>query len=593
MQRLVSSVVLVLAFSVLSLAATRTFTNNTGGPVNGIRITFSDMVWITSYDKVLFPTQEPAGVASEIAFGSGQLPNLGQFTIAWSETYASVVHFTWLSGSGSASSGSPSVCDSGQTATGGGSQQTASATSLSHAGFSLAYDVDLSNPSSHALSVTLTIHTRGIASLDLSTTRYHPVATPNSPEHIEFGAVPAQGFSVQETERTHGDPHGNVEHEPVWRLSFPEGATISVRYGRTFTRASDGSSNGVTAYLGNDLFLATGARYLILPEMQEGDFWGPAYAGELQGITVHYRLPDDWSMWTPWTALGGATFDPCTYGGSNAASANLSCLVMSTVIAGPPSTLTARCRAVGATEVVLVFSTGMRNLEKTSELMFQAFELAQGLWGEAVDAVYLGAFPTTPYRLYAGEWGNSQGFSANPADLYDDVGMFFHQVYHRWNGFGVFAAQINAGGWANKFYGEAWNCYYQDKLLNELDGIPGKWNYCRQFYDQYLAMGRSADAPVAAANQPDLTSAQQDCRAYSTGALVAYMRDREIQSRTQPRCSLADVVKEIWVKYGHHKSYFNYDDVKAILLRLTGTDFTGFFDAYIFGTERLVIPELR
>ena len=94
---------LVAAFGALSFGAGRTFTNNTGGPVTGIRITFSDMVWITSYDRALFPTQDPVGVASEITFSGGQLPSLGQFRIAWGEEYATVLLYNWISGSGSSS----------------------------------------------------------------------------------------------------------------------------------------------------------------------------------------------------------------------------------------------------------------------------------------------------------------------------------------------------------------------------------------------------------------------------------------------------------------------------------------------------------
>ncbi len=589
---LVGAVGLVVALAAISFGASQTFTNNTGSPVTGIRVIFSDMVWITGYDATVFPTQDPLGVVSEITFSGGQLANLGEFRVTWSEAYASVVSFSWLGGSSSAPV-FPSGCASGQVAAGVGSQETASATDLSRAGFSLAYDVDLTNPGSHSLSVTLTIRTKGISSLDLSTSRYHPVVTANSPEHIEFGAVPAQGFSVEETQRTHGDPHGAPQQEPVWRLAFPEGATITVRYGRNFTAASEDGNNGVTAYLDSGLFLATGERYLVLPEMREGDVWGPAYADALQGVVVHYGLPSDWAVWTPWTPLGGTTFDPCTYAGPNAATTNLTCLVMSTVIAGPPTSLVARCRAIGATEVTLVFSRGMRNLETTAGQMFEAFELVQNLWGEAVDARYLAAFPTTSYPLYSGEWTNSQGYSANQGDPNGDLWMFLHQIYHRWNGW-VYATPFDPGtGWAYKFYGEAWNCYYQDKILNDLHVFPETWPHCRQFYEQYLAMGTSVDAPVAAANQPGLTGGQQDFIAYSKGALVAYMLDREIQRRTQNRYSLDDVVKEIWVEYGHHDGSFGNDDIEAILLRLTGTDFTAFFDAYVFGTEALVLPELR
>lgn len=94
---------LVAALGLVSLAASRTFTNDTGGPVTGIRITFSDMVWVTGYDKTVFPTQDPVGVVSEITFSGGQLASLGHFQVTWNEEYATVLSHSWLSGSGSLS----------------------------------------------------------------------------------------------------------------------------------------------------------------------------------------------------------------------------------------------------------------------------------------------------------------------------------------------------------------------------------------------------------------------------------------------------------------------------------------------------------
>ena len=585
---------LILATSAPVLFGTsQTFTNDTGEAVIGIRLTFSDMVWITSHDKTVFATQAPVGVSSKILFSGGQLASLGQFRVTWGETYVTILSFEWLRPSGSSSLPSPAVGSSGQASASAGTSQTPSATALARSGFSLLYDVDLTDPSSHRLFVTLTIHTKGIRSLSLSTSRYHPVATANTPEDIAFEAMPAQGFSVEDARRAHTDPHGKEVLEPAWRLSFEQGATITIRYGRTFTRTSELGGNGVTAYLDRDLFLATGERYFILPELMEGHVWSGSYADRLQGIAVRYRLPNDWAIWTPWNPLPDATFDTCTYEGTGAASTNLTCLVMSTVIAGPQASLAAKSRVFAGTEVTLVFSRRMRNLDQRSEDLFRAFESVQNLWGEAVDARYLAAFPVTPYPLYSGEWANSQGYSVNQTDAGDDLWKFLHQIHHRWNGFGVLAARIGVAGWAYKFYGEAWNCYYQDKILNQLRASPARWAHCRQWYAEYLSKAHGRDAPVADALQPGLTSEQSDWIAYCKGALVAYLLDREIERLSQGRYSLDDVVKEIWAKYGNHQGVFTYDDVKAILLRLTGEDFAAFFDAYVFGTARLTIPELR
>jgi len=103
MQRLFTSlglVSLVVAFGVVSLAATQTFTNDTGSAVTGIKITFSDMVWVTAWDKAVFPTEAPVGVAQEITFSGGTLQSQGKFSVTWGEAYASVTGYTWLSGGG-------------------------------------------------------------------------------------------------------------------------------------------------------------------------------------------------------------------------------------------------------------------------------------------------------------------------------------------------------------------------------------------------------------------------------------------------------------------------------------------------------------
>jgi len=111
MQRLfslVGLVSLVVAFGVISFAATQTFINDTGGPVTGIKITFSDMVWVTEWDIAVFPAESPVGVVQEITFSGGTLPARGTFSVTWGEEYVSVTAYTWMTGSGTVA-GSPTA----------------------------------------------------------------------------------------------------------------------------------------------------------------------------------------------------------------------------------------------------------------------------------------------------------------------------------------------------------------------------------------------------------------------------------------------------------------------------------------------------
>lgn len=73
---------------------------------------------------------------------------------------------------------------------------------------------------------------------------------------------------------------------------------------------------------------------------------------------------------------------------------------------------------------------------------------------------------------------------------------------------------------------------------------------------------------------------------YCKGALVAYLLDREIERRTGHRFSLDDIVRAIWAKHGHRKGLLTYDRIQTILLEVTGSDFSDFLTAYVFGATR-------
>jgi len=576
------ALVALCAFAFLCLAATESLRNDSGQTASAVTIHFSESVRITSWDTAVFSTCSPdSGRAEAFTFSGGELAAGGRFRVSWTPSGAEATSVQWETTDTGASSDS-SGTDATQVP-----QEPVSPTALTRAGFSLAYEVDLTSPRSNSVGVTLKIRTGGITSLLLSTSRYHPVATACEPKGVEFSAEPATGFSVTERERQHQGPAGTLT-EPEWALSFAEGALITMHYERTFLREPEAGGNGVTAFLDSSLFLASGERYLVVPEIRDGEVWTSRYADALQGIVVRFMLPEGWGLWAPWVLTGNATFDPCSYSGQGAAVTNLTSLVMSTVIAGPQTDLSAFSRTIGTTDVTLVFSRSMRNLDATSEQLFRAFELVQELWGSSIDVRYLGAFPTTSYHLWSGEWTNSQGVSANRGTPAVDVEVFLHQVYHRWNGW-VYGTPIPGDG--HQFYGEGWNKYYSDKILNQLHVFPDAWHYCQSWYEEYLRKVPSVDAPVT---RPDLVASDQSSYiVYFKGALVAYLLDHEIQSCTHGLHSLDDLVKEIWMTCGSQRKMLDYQKMLSMLLSITGEDFGTFFDTYVFGSARLSLPELR
>jgi len=56
---------------------------------------------------------------------------------------------------------------------------------------------------------------------------------------------------------------------------------------------------------------------------------------------------------------------------------------------------------------------------------------------------------------------------------------------------------------------------------------------------------------------------------------------------------MVDVQREIWNRYGHMMGTFNYNDIIDIINELTDSDFSGFFNNYVFGKKEIIIPEFE
>ncbi len=84
----------LVLISCISMAASKTFINETGNTVYGITITFSKKVAITRHDNI-FPTQGPSGQSEKFTFSGGKLRNFGRFSVSWIPSTAVVVNYDW------------------------------------------------------------------------------------------------------------------------------------------------------------------------------------------------------------------------------------------------------------------------------------------------------------------------------------------------------------------------------------------------------------------------------------------------------------------------------------------------------------------
>lgn len=72
---------------------------------------------------------------------------------------------------------------------------------------------------------------------------------------------------------------------------------------------------------------------------------------------------------------------------------------------------------------------------------------------------------------------------------------------------------------------------------------------------------------------------------YTKGALLAFVLDIEVRKRTNDKHSLDDVLRLIWGNY--QASGLEDDTVQRVIEHLTQSDFTEFFEKYLYGVEEL------
>ncbi len=76
---------------------------------------------------------------------------------------------------------------------------------------------------------------------------------------------------------------------------------------------------------------------------------------------------------------------------------------------------------------------------------------------------------------------------------------------------------------------------------------------------------------------------------YTKGALLAFVLDIEIRRRSSNKHSLDDVLRLIWDNY--QASGLEDNTVQKIIKHMTQSDFSQFFDAYLYGVEELPLKE--
>jgi hypothetical protein len=371
------------------------------------------------------------------------------------------------------------------------------------------------------------------------------------------------------------DPAGNllsVEHLPdsgssyfdqradVWRIDCGGLSELLIEY--TVQPGLINSGNNHVGYIAADYAVLAGEYVFLVPR---------DIAPE--SVAVTFDLPSGWKEYIPWTREGNS-YDPALSGAPVIESLSVSDFAL-----GQFDVCT---RAIGNTEVAVAVYAKLQTdvKEELWQRSFEVFEYVTSVFGCSVGDYYLAIHPPLGpdgLDIVAGEWSNSGGSSWQVHK--GDWAAFEHMLFHRWNGW--------AWGMSGYYpwFGEGPNELYEMKATTELR-LPWPYGNMQErlqgYYEEYLRdyVDTGRDQPLASMNLDTM-------QIYHKGAMAAFLIAKEIYLRTDGVRNFDDLLQILVQKYGHYSAPCSEDCLKAELAALTGTDFTDFFDDYVYATVPL------
>jgi hypothetical protein len=211
---------------------------------------------------------------------------------------------------------------------------------------------------------------------------------------------------------------------------------------------------------------------------------------------------------------------------------------------------------------------------------FDIFDYMTSVFDGSVGDYYLAIHPPTApdgLDVVAGEWSNSGGCSWQYSRGHWEA--FEHMVFHRWN------AWVWGMHGYHKWFCEGPNLLYGLKTMAKLRLKP-RYSYMEKqlawMYDTYL------DDYVAGGQDKPLASHDLEMFLFARkGTMVTFLMAKEIYARTDGAHNFDDFLQVLFKKYGYHAQPCSEECLKDELAALTGSDFTKFFDDYVYGTTPL------
>lgn len=435
--------------------------------------------------------------------------------------------------------------------------------------FSIRYTVDGTNPQSGKVEITVLVENYPNSYFRLETLKPHPEAVSFS----NFQAWDQEGkeFPIKSIGASDCSQPWDFWGCEVWQIDNSNNHSFKITYeaqpGYDPTKFSDAQ----IGRLEKDYMIFSGYSIFVVPK-----------TNLTYDVSVNFSLPGSWKLYTVWEKSENG-YIPSIPGPDIRENLNYSGFA-----AGSSFTVYEDNIGGCLTQILISKEFSEKDSQNIADEVFDGLTYQTNMFGVTPADRFLVVITKSGGTRYDSiEWINSIERSRDPNSGIPDYEPIFHGSHHRWN------AWLN-GNWdvenSTKWMHEGSAEYYAVKIPYILSTKIHSNSFKGDFIDYYQKYLKLKDSPVSAVGVDSMIY-------YRKGALVVSLLDYEINKRTSGEKTFDDFYALLFQKYsafknnGHAKWCNNSCLIKE-LKNFTGSDFTDFFKAYVFGVE-LPIEWLR
>ena len=340
----------------------------------------------------------------------------------------------------------------------------------------------------------------------------------------------------------------------------------------------------IYGYLGPDFGLMSGGMVFLVPI----NFYYNQPA--ISSMTVSFVLPANWEIHVPWAlidplnrkynittnndgfdrALGEASF---AFGTAfNKYEYTVGGTILKVVLYQGYSTTVQETLAV-----------------RTKHIFEYLTEVFNGSVGDYFLLIFIPRIPD-PHpmglTINGGEYINSAAgapYISENEEFIDTLPVYAHAIFHRWNGSPL--GFSGSGAWwmdgPAEFYAQKATIWDEGYTRFE-DNLLDLYN---QLQENYVEMGADRALASVVRGFPDTVTA--DFFIYRKSKLVVFLLAKEMYLRTNGSHNLDDLMAVLYQKYKNLTGRCDEPCLQAEIEAITGSNFTQFFNDYIYGTAPL------